>query len=50
MQQLTTKETEGGGNPKEDPQYFETVVIGTGLSGLLAAIGLKKKNFNDLSC
>jgi cation diffusion facilitator CzcD-associated flavoprotein CzcO len=28
-------------------QYFETVIIGTGFSGLLAAIRLKKKKFND---
>ncbi len=28
-------------------QYFETVIIGTGFSGLLAAIKLKKQNFND---
>ncbi|PCI37100.1 MAG: flavin-containing monooxygenase FMO [Rhodospirillaceae bacterium] len=32
---------------KEDAQYFETVIIGTGFSGLLAAIRLQKKNFND---
>ncbi len=25
---------------KKDAQYFETVIIGTGFSGLLAAIGL----------
>lgn len=29
-------------------QYFETIVIGTGFSGLLAAIRLKKNNHNDL--
>ncbi len=32
---------------KKDAQYFETVIIGTGFSGLLAAIGLQRKNFND---
>ncbi|WDE07702.1 NAD(P)/FAD-dependent oxidoreductase [Thalassomonas viridans] len=32
---------------KKDAQYFETVIIGTGFSGLLAAIGLKKKNNHD---
>ena len=32
---------------KKDVQYFETIIIGTGFSGLLAAIGLKKKNNND---
>jgi len=47
MRQFSIKETEGGDIPKEDPQYFETVIIGTGFSGLLAAIGLKKKNFDD---
>ena len=47
MQQLSTNETQQGGNLKRDPQHFETVIIGTGFSGLLAAIGLQKKNFND---
>ncbi|MDH3511103.1 MAG: NAD(P)/FAD-dependent oxidoreductase [Gammaproteobacteria bacterium] len=32
---------------KEDDHHFETLIIGTGFSGLLAAIGLKKKNLND---
>jgi len=32
---------------KKDAQYFETVIIGAGFSGLLAVIRLKKKNFND---
>jgi cation diffusion facilitator CzcD-associated flavoprotein CzcO len=32
---------------KKDTQYFETIIIGTGFSGLLAAIGLKKKNIDD---
>jgi len=32
---------------KKDAQYFETVIIGTGFSGLLAAIRLKKKNLDD---
>ena len=31
----------------KDAQYFETLIIGTGFSGLLAAIRLKKKNLND---
>ena len=30
-----------------DTRYFETVIIGTGFSGLLAAIRLKKKDLND---
>ena len=29
------------------PRYSETVIIGTGFSGLLAAIGLQKKHCND---
>jgi cation diffusion facilitator CzcD-associated flavoprotein CzcO len=32
---------------KMDAQYFETMVIGTGFSGLLAAIRLKKNNLNN---
>jgi len=32
---------------QKDAQYFETVIIGTGFSGLLAAIRLQKKNIND---
>jgi cation diffusion facilitator CzcD-associated flavoprotein CzcO len=32
---------------KKDVQHFETVIIGTGFSGLLAAIRLKKKKAND---
>ena len=31
----------------KDAQYFETMIIGTGFSGLLAAIRLQKKNIND---
>jgi cation diffusion facilitator CzcD-associated flavoprotein CzcO len=34
---------------KKDTRYFETVIIGTGFSGLLAAIRLKKKNCNDFT-
>lgn len=34
---------------KKDAQYFETVIIGTGFSGLLAAIRLKKNNFNNFA-
>lgn len=30
-----------------EPQYFETVIIGSGFSGLLAAIRLQKKGFDD---
>jgi cation diffusion facilitator CzcD-associated flavoprotein CzcO len=32
---------------KSDTQYFETLIIGTGFSGLLAAIRLKKNHLND---
>ena len=32
---------------KKDSQYLETVIIGTGFSGLLAAIGLQKNNLNN---
>jgi len=31
----------------KNAQYFETIIIGTGFSGLLAAIRLKKNNLND---
>ncbi len=44
---LATKETLQDGKTQKDAQYFETVIIGTGFSGLLAAIRLQKKNFND---
>jgi cation diffusion facilitator CzcD-associated flavoprotein CzcO len=32
---------------QDDAQYFETVIIGTGFSGLLAAIRLKKEKTDD---
>ncbi len=47
MQPLPTKEIAQASNVLKDAQYFETVIIGTGFSGLLAAVRLKKKNFND---
>ncbi|MDX2507473.1 MAG: NAD(P)/FAD-dependent oxidoreductase [Gammaproteobacteria bacterium] len=47
LEPLPTKETAQGGKSQKDAQYFETVIIGTGFSGLLAAIRLQKKNFND---
>lgn len=34
---------------KTDAQYFETVIIGTGFSGLLAAIRLKKNGLTDFA-
>jgi cation diffusion facilitator CzcD-associated flavoprotein CzcO len=44
---FATKETAPGGKTHNAPQYFETVIIGTGFSGLLAAIRLQKKHCND---
>ena len=47
MQKFSTQETEKEDDAIKHAQYFETVIIGTGFSGLLAAIRLKKNNFND---
>ncbi len=47
LEPLPTTETTPGCKIQQDAQYFETVIIGTGFSGLLAAIRLQKKNFND---
>ena len=44
---MSTKETAQGGKAQEDLQYFETLIIGSGFSGLLAAIRLQKKRCND---
>jgi len=44
---MPSRETAQGGNAQEDARYFETVIIGTGFSGLLAAIRLQKKRCND---
>lgn len=41
------KETAQDGKTQKHAQYFETVIIGTGFSGLLAAIRLQKKHCND---
>lgn len=35
------------GRVNTDPQHFETVIIGTGFSGLLAAIRLKQQHFDN---
>jgi cation diffusion facilitator CzcD-associated flavoprotein CzcO len=43
----STKETEQGDKAQDDVQYFETVIIGSGFSGLMAAIRLQKKRCND---
>jgi len=52
LEPFATKETASGDKTQNDKmqketQYFETVIIGTGFSGLLAAIRLQKKSFND---
>ena len=46
-EQSASRETAAyAGNPMQ-PRHFETVIIGTGFSGLLAAIRLQKKRCND---
>jgi len=47
LEPLPTEENAQGGKGQKEPQYFETVIIGTGFSGLLAAIRLQKKHCND---
>ena len=42
-----SKEKAQRGTTQEDARYFETVIIGAGFSGLLAAIRLQKKHCND---
>jgi len=44
---LVTEPKAPNGKRLKDTQYVETVIIGTGFSGLLAAIRLQKKHFND---
>lgn len=44
---MSTEDQAAGGRPKKDRLYFETVIIGTGFSGILAAIGLRKNNITD---
>ena len=44
---MPSSETAQGGNTSEGAGYFETVIIGTGFSGLLAAIRLQKKHCDD---
>ncbi len=44
---MPSSETAQGVNTPQDARYFETVIIGTGFSGLLAAIRLQKKHCND---
>lgn len=40
-------ETAVDGKTEKAAQYFETVIIGSGFSGLLAAIALQKKHFDN---
>jgi len=47
LEPLPAKKTAEGGSAQKDARYFETVIIGTGFSGLLAAIRLQKKSSND---
>jgi len=44
---LATQATTKSSRTPNEAQYFETVIIGTGFSGLLAAIRLQKKKIND---
>jgi len=44
---LTENATAADTQIQQEPQYVETVIIGTGFSGLLAAIRLQKKQFHD---
>jgi len=44
---MPSSETAQGGSTREDARCFETVIIGTGFSGLLAAIRLQKKHCDD---
>ncbi len=43
----STKEATQDAQAPKDVQYFETVIIGSGFSGLLAAIRLQKKGCHD---
>lgn len=44
---MLIEETAQDGKAQNNIQYFETVIIGTGFSGLLAAIRLQKKRCHD---
>ena len=44
---MSTSERSPGSQAQEDAQYFETVIIGSGFSGLLAAVRLQKRGCND---
>ncbi|MEH6452354.1 MAG: NAD(P)/FAD-dependent oxidoreductase, partial [Psychromonas sp.] len=44
---IPPKQAEWRGRTQEGVQYFETVIIGSGFSGLMAAIRLQKKQCND---
>jgi len=47
LEPLPTPENARSSKEQQDAQYFETVIIGTGFSGLLAAVRLQKKNNHD---
>ena len=47
MESVPVDEKEPAGHTTKDRQYIETVIIGTGFSAILAAIGLKKQNIAD---
>jgi cation diffusion facilitator CzcD-associated flavoprotein CzcO len=44
---MPTREAALGNEAQQDVQYFETVIIGSGFSGLMAAIRLQKKHCNN---
>ncbi len=44
---VASSQPAGDGKAETGVQHFETVIIGTGFSGLLSAIRLQKKGFND---
>jgi len=47
LEPLPTNATDQDSQIQQEPQYVETVIIGTGFSGLLAAIRLQKKDSNS---
>ncbi|MFT4928065.1 MAG: cation diffusion facilitator CzcD-associated flavoprotein CzcO [Phenylobacterium sp.] len=44
---MPTQEAAPDNKAKDDIQYFETVIIGSGFSGLMAAVRLQKKHCHD---
>jgi len=47
LEPSATQDATPGSNTHKDAQHVETVIIGTGFSGLLAAIRLQKRSFHD---